>query len=162
MKALFTLIIVCTVSVLAAQNNYEFIFKYGINKKNILDTKENKFTKDMVTDSAITTELKLTVKEKKHIYKKLMEIGFFELPEKYQVKIMPDEKVAGLSPCSQYELIVLKNGNNKSVSWNNCIVPATVKDEQFDQLMELTNLINSILTKKKEYRNLPDPKGKYY
>ena len=154
------LLITTATVALMAQNKCEFIFKYGVGKKNVLNTRGGMFTKDMVSDPAITIPMKLTRKEKKHIYKKLVEIHFFDLPENYEYKIISGETITQVNPCSTYELEIFRNDADKVVNWNNC--SPSVKDSEFQKLMDLADLINSIVVKKQNYKNLPQPKSAYH
>lgn len=40
--------------------NFNFVFNYGVNSKNQLDTIKGQYTKDMTTEASITTDLKLS------------------------------------------------------------------------------------------------------
>ena len=159
---IFSILFIITVlsSSALAQRKYEFIFKYGVGKKNILNTRENKFTKDRVIDSSFTVSLKFTLKEKRLVYKKLNEANFFKLPEIYKYNIETFEEVFQRNPCNEYEFILLQGPINKTVKWDDCI-QSTTKDPQFEKLMELSNYINSILIKKNSYKKLPKPRSGY-
>ncbi len=71
-------------------SGFNFIFKYGVTAGNILDTFQNTFTKDMVTDAPITVTLTLTQEEKDLIYRKMVEIGFFDFPADFNDRIPAD------------------------------------------------------------------------
>ncbi len=50
------------------ESNFNLIFKYGVGAKNILDTFEATYTKDMVMDPPITVALPLSEEEMGQIY----------------------------------------------------------------------------------------------
>ena len=61
--------------------DFDFVLRYGVGVKNVLDTAAGTFTKDMVTQPAVTTDLSLTSDELKQVYEWLREIDFWEYPE---------------------------------------------------------------------------------
>ena len=60
----------------------------------ILDTFKGTYTKDMVMDPSITVPLSLSEEEMDRIYQKMVEIDFFNYPDKFSVSVPPGELLA--------------------------------------------------------------------
>ena len=65
------------------KGDFNLLFKYGVGAKNVLDTFDNTYTKDMVIGSPITIRLYLSDEEIEQIRQKMFEIGFFSYPESF-------------------------------------------------------------------------------
>ena len=61
-------------------SDFDLIFKYGVGAKNELNTYNGTYVKDMVTAPSVTTNLSLTIEEKRQILQRIAEIGFFTYP----------------------------------------------------------------------------------
>jgi len=155
---LFTLLVGCATTQSKQKNNnsteiyptdFNFIFSYGVLKKNQLNTLNNSFTKDLIIDGLKTIELKMTEAEKKQIFMYMEEINLFEY----------SNEIEGmrLNPESGYEFDITYNGIEKKVRWigefNN-----TQRDNEFKNL---TKMIIEIIKAKDEYKELPETNGYY-
>ncbi len=140
------------------ESNFNLIFKYGVSAKNILDTFEGTYTKDMVMAPSITVNLFLTEEELDRIYKKMVEIDFFSYPEKFKVSPSPGEIVGIVTPYSRYYFRVEYDSQIKELSWDDELI---YKDEKADRLRELIKLIRDIIESKEAYKKLPTPTSGY-
>lgn len=128
--------------------SFDFIFKYGVGAKNILDTFNDTYTKDMITDDPITISLKLTDEELDGIRQKIEELNLFQAKEESQIKML-------MNPCTDYDLIVQTFAVQRRASSDGCTQGI---DQQF---AAFETYIRSILETKTEYRALPEPQGGY-
>jgi hypothetical protein len=140
------------------ESSFNFIFKYGVTARNVLNTFQGTFTKDMVLDPAITTELTLTEMEMDSIYQKMEEIEFFSYHDEFEVEVPESEVIGMITPYSTYYFEVEYASGTKEVKWEDKI---TNTDEKADKLRELIDLIINIIELKPEYQNLPTPSGGY-
>jgi hypothetical protein len=138
-----------------SSSDFNLVFKYGIGGKNVLDTFENKFTKDMIAAPSITVDFKLTPAEMESIRQKINELDLLNKESK-----VGDMNV-GMTPCSNYYL-KLQDGAvakeiawGREVSWDNCSGEISIAYGQFSDFM--INLIES----KKEFKDLPEAQGGY-
>ncbi|MHB1127082.1 MAG: hypothetical protein ACYC2T_09015 [Bacillota bacterium] len=134
-------------------SNFQFVLKYGVGAKNVLDTSKETFTKDLVIAGTATTKLRLTPGERQTIYKQMRNIDILSYPE----VIKP---VDGLSvtPNVSYSLTISFGNIKKSIYWDG------MSDLKGQRSVELRNLINNIMTlieSKKEYKKLPPAQGGY-
>jgi hypothetical protein len=140
------------------ESNFNLIFKYGVMAKNELNTFNGTYTRDMVSDPSITVELSLTEEELDSIYEKMVEIDFFNYPDKFAI-IVPFSKPHGIvTPYSSYYFKIQHDSEVKELWWADEII---YEDIQADKLTELINLIRDIIESKDEYKELPEPTGGY-
>jgi len=140
------------------ESDFNFIFKYGVTAKNELDTFKGKFTKDMVSDPPITVKLSLTEEEKNSIYQKMVEIDFFDYPDRFSVSVPPGELTGMVTPYLTYYFKVAYDSQVKELWWDDEI---TNPDQRADKLRELISLVRNIVESKEEYKKLPEPRSGY-
>ena len=141
--------------------NFNFVFRYGIMAKNILDTFQGTYSKDMVADPNIMIYLSLSEEELDRIYDKMVEIDFFNYPDKFSVSGPPGVPTGIKTPYSSYYFKVEYNSMIKELWWNDQIVYKDYQDEKADRLRELIMLIRDIVESKEEYKKLPEPTSAY-
>ena len=140
------------------QTGFNLIFKYGVGAKNELNAFEGSYTRDMVQDPSITVNLSLSQEELDMIYQKMVEIDFFDYPDKFSVPIPPDGMVTSVTPYSSYYFKVEYDSKVKELRWEAEIIN---KNEEADKLRELIKLIRDIVESREEYKKLPTPTGGY-
>ena len=138
--------------------NFNLIFRYGVMSKNILDTFQGTFSKDMVRDPSITIDLSLSQEEMDSIYQKMVEIDFFNYPDEFKVPVPPDGLVQIVTPYSSYYFRVKYGSEIKELRWKDEIKNENIKA---DKLRELIKLIRDIIESKEEYQKLPEPTSGY-
>jgi len=138
--------------------SFNFVFRYGVTARNKLDTFGKTYTKDMVIDPPVKIKMSLTDEEMNKIYQKMLEINFFDYPDEFSVTVPIGESTGMVTPCSSYYFKVSDESRIKELSWDDCI---TNKNERADKLRKLIRYIESIIESKKEYKELPTPKGGY-
>ena len=143
------------------ESDFNLIFKYGVGAKNELNTFEETYTKDMVMDPPITVNLALSQEEMDRIYQKMVEIDFFNYPDRFSVSVPPGVPTAIRTPYSSYYFKVEYNSKIKELWWNDQIVYKDYKDEKADRLRELIRLIRDIVESTEEYQKLPEPTSGY-
>ncbi len=133
--------------------DFNFILNYGINAKNQLNTIEGTYTKDMVLEASITTDLILSDEEMDIIYLTMKDINILNYPESFTPK---SNTMA--TPFQTYSIKIYYDGKEKSIYW---------KDENISKAKEATQLralferIKEFIYNKEEYKKLPQPKSGY-
>ena len=153
----------CGLSTNLVQNNqsFHFILKYGQYAKNVLNTFEGTFTKDMVVDSIITIKFALSQEELDSIQNKMVEINIFEYPEKYQPwqdDGPPSNSVIDHTSYNTYYFKIQLGNQLKEIFWTDSNWSKATK------AIRLRNLISQIvmmIESKKEFKKLPPPLGLY-
>ena len=125
---------------------------------NILDTFQDTYIKDMISEPPIVIGFSLTPEEMDTIYQKMVDIDFFSYPDEFEVTVPEEELVQLVTPYSYYYFKVQYNGRTKELTWEDKI---SNPDEKADKLKELIHLIRDIIEIKPEYQVLPEPSGGY-
>lgn len=133
--------------------DFNFIFSYGVDAKNQIDTLKVKFTKDMVMDPSVTTDLKLSDKEMESIYNEMREINILSYPDNYAPKTNTKQ-----TPYCTYSLKVIYNGVEKNIYW---VDESASESSKAVKLRKLFNNIQQMIINKDEYKKLPPANGGY-
>jgi len=129
--------------------DFNFVFHYGVNHKNKIDTFENTYTKDLIIDGLIKVPFELSDEEKKRIYEKMQDIHLFDYPE-YSAGVSSE-------PSPGYIFVIEHNGEQQTVGWSGGFT-SKKRDREFQSLV---NLIIEIIESHEEYKSLPEAKGGY-
>ena len=133
--------------------DFEFVFKYGVNTRNILNTSAGTYTKDLILDPPVTTKLTLTERELDTIWSLIQENGFYTLEEQSWARSH------SIAPEYKYTLIVQANGNpDTEITMTDLYHSYKPNEEAF---FNITKKIVSIIESKPEYKALPEPRGGY-
>lgn len=124
-----------------------FIFSYGVDSKNKLDTIKGQFTKDMITEPSVTINLKLSEQDMDNIYSEIRRINILDYPDSFKPKDNVMQK-----PYYTYNFQIISDGINKSISWED---NSDSQSEDAIQLRELFKKIQQIIESKEEYKKLP-------
>jgi len=138
--------------------HFHFIFKYGPMAKDVLNTFNGTYTWDMVIGPSVTINMTLTEEDLDRIFRKMIEINFFDYPEKF---VVPQKDVDGIvTPFDKYRFFVEYCGINKTVNWDAEEIYKK-RNNEATSLKELCDLIKEIIESKPEYKTLPEPRGAY-
>ena len=131
----------------------QIVFKYGVNTRNILNTSAGTYTKDLIQDPPITTELTLTKRELDTIWSLIQENGFYTLEEQSWARSH------SIAPEYKYNLIVQAKGYpDTEITMTDLYHSYKPNEEAF---FNITKKIVSIIESKPEYKALPKPRGGY-
>ena len=103
--------------------DFNFVFNYGINAKNQLDTLKGQYTKDMVSDPSVTTDLILSDEELNKIYLEMRKINTLNYSEHFNPKSNMRQ-----TPFQTYSIKIVIDGKEKIIDW---------KDESVSENKEL-------------------------
>ena len=133
--------------------NFNFIFSYGVGAKNQLDTFKGQFTKDMVMDPSITTDLKLSDEDMDTIYSELRKINILAYEENFQPKGYTES-----TPYVTYSFSMTADGIEKKITWFD---ENDSNTKEAVQLRELFYKIKDMIESTEEYKKLPTAKPGY-
>jgi hypothetical protein len=134
---------------LAEQDYFAFRLEYGVDRKNVIDTKNSEIVKDLQNgEMASVMDFQFSESETQQIYKILVLGGY--LGEK-QVSTQCKEK-----PLYSYKLKVWINQGERDMEWNRCD-----NSDDGTQMTKVTEDIIAILKKNETYKGLPEVKGDY-
>ena len=137
----------------AKPKEFNFVLNYGICAKNQIDTIKGQYTKDMITEPAITTNLVLTEEEMNTIYFEMRKINILSYPDKFTPMSFKRQ-----TPFMTYSIKIFINGKEKNIYWKDEKVSESKKAVK---LRELFRKIDKIIERKEEYKKLPEAKGGY-
>jgi hypothetical protein len=134
-------------------SDFGFVFNYGVGAKNQLDTFNGTYTKDMVTEPAIITSLKLSDQEMNEIYSEMKSIEIQRYPNTFAPK-----SNGRVTPFETYSIEIIVDGGEKSIYWED---KNGSKSKDAVQLRNLFNKIRKIISEKDKYKKLPKAKAGY-
>jgi hypothetical protein len=138
-------------------NPINFTFKYGVTAKNILNTSDCTYQKDLILDPPIITHLKFTREELNSIFILMQSIDFFNYPDTFQIHV-PGDTISEITPSIKYYYDVKIASLCKELYWNDSII---YPDTLSEKLRYLNNYIINIIVSKETYKALPEPRGGY-
>jgi hypothetical protein len=133
--------------------DFNFVFSYGVGSKNQLDTIKGQYTKDMVTEPSLSTNLKLSDENMDNIYSEIRKINILGYPDSFN----PKNNVTR-NPYHTYNFKIIVDGVEKNISW---VDENVSQSKEAVQLRELFEKIQEIIEGKEEYKKLPEAKGGY-
>lgn len=133
--------------------DFNFVFNFGVGAKNQLDTTKEQFTKDMVREPSVSTKMVLTEEEMNSIYSEMKKIDIMNYPDNFTPKGAVETK-----PSSNFSIIIIANGIEKKIYWQNV---QGSKTKAATQLKKLLNNIFKIIINKEEFKKLPPAKDTY-
>ncbi|MCR4280470.1 MAG: hypothetical protein NUV82_03540 [Candidatus Komeilibacteria bacterium] len=129
--------------------DFDFIFRYGVDAKNELNTISDRFTRDMVMEPAVTVEMRLSEEEMADIYQKIVRLNLLSKDPN------PSKNTRYVTPCSTYSLNVSMDGVNDELKWSDCQAEIDINFRVF------TDYLIQLIHAHPEYKNLPVPTGGY-
>jgi len=139
--------------------DFSFVFNYGVDSKNQLDSTKGQYTKDMVSDPSVTLDLILSDEELDFIYSEMKKIKILNYPEEFK----PENNLMS-KPFVTYSLKIIFNGREKNIHWEYGNVwgdEIVSETKEAIELRELFKTIKEIIINKDEYKKLPQAKGGY-
>jgi hypothetical protein len=134
---------------LAEQDYFAFRLEYGVERKNLIDTKNLEIVKDLQNGEMTSVmDFQFSKSELQQIYKILVLGGY--LAEK-QISTQCKEK-----PQYSYNLKVWINQGDRDFEWNRCD-----DSEDGKQMTKIAESIVEVLKNNKVYQELPKVKGDY-
>lgn len=133
--------------------DFDIYYSFGVGEKNIFDTKNDLWIKDMVCDPSLNYTVALTQNEKKVIYEAIVKNDFFSLKE----NMLPSSGVS-CEPSSGLTLQVTADEKTKTVRW---MCGYSESNPDYLKLKSITNTIQNIISKKESEMSVPEPKCGY-
>lgn len=128
----------------------EIQLQYGFTDE--LNTFDGMFTKDLVMDGSITVEFWLSKEDQESIKVLADQVSFFNLP-----KIIPAISNAAITPDPSPDRLRIRIGNmDNTVVW---FYPEDPENNNFKNIIKLSNYIMSIVRNNKIYKTLPEARG---
>jgi len=164
-KFLFIFILAPVIAVGQPAKKFEFVYSITSMPGTVPNTyysSENLFIRNMVIDPPQKIKIKLTKKERQQIENKINEINFFSYPEVYKFERVDTPAYASVpSVCSKYSVTAFVKEWPKQVSWNDCHGGGKSKNNNYENLQELSALIWNIIVSKKNFKKAKQLRAQY-
>lgn len=143
--------------------DFNLIFRYGVDARNILNTFDSTFTRDMIVDSSFVIKLVLTSQELDTIYDLFKMIDFYCYPDTFEplqatTNAKGERVVLDVSPHPTYVFTIQSGGKIKNLWWDKW---TESQSDEAKRLREVIMHIRRTIESKPEYKRLPKPKGHY-
>ncbi|MDQ0116271.1 hypothetical protein [Paenibacillus harenae] len=125
------------------------MMKYGVMYKNELNTHENTFTKDLVMNGVVTTDLTLSEQQMNDIQNLMEQMDIETYRGTNEGNIM--------EPSSGYQFDIQWKGKPLLVDWRGVFGD----DKKAEQMRKLTQLIIGMIESNDAYKKLPAIRGGY-
>lgn len=133
--------------------DFQFLVTYGVGGKNQIDTFTMTLEKDLIADGTATAHpFTFSSEELQAIYSEMKRINLAE------PKVLDAKTNCFKHPYVNYYLKVQYGGQTKEFSFSDHSCHLTADGEQ---LKALIDFIRKVAESKKEYQQLPEPKGGY-
>lgn len=130
--------------------DFNFVLRYGVEAKNVLDTRRETFTYDMISDPSITVHLALASEEMAEIYARLRDVDFWSYPL--------DLKTASAFPTTRYEMSVSGADLEHATKGNDLHYAASLRAVALWKLIER---VQEMIMATDAFKALPEPRGGY-
>lgn len=151
-----------TESLMKDYTKFNFILNYGIKGKNQLNTINKTFSKDMIIDPNITTNLALNKEEIIFIFNEMRRINLFNYPKDvdsfFKQHLTPEQIEASPTQYEIFELKVIYGDKEKYIYWSDMYQD---KSKLAVNLRNLFSKIKNIIVNHDEYKKLPVSSSSY-
>jgi len=133
--------------------NFAFSFAFGTCNTDVLDTFEHTYTREIDFEESVTIPVVLTEAELAKIYRKMVEINFFDYPEVFQIPVKEGETVGMVTPAPSYRFVVRLGEVTETVAWTDEIIEPN--SPEADALRELIQALMQIIESHPDIQGLP-------
>jgi len=153
------LILVACLFILGACSNlpeempedFNFVLNYGFEARDMINTFENTYTKNMILNDDITVEMIFSDEEMQMIYEEMKEAEILHSAEKATKSQCAD-------PHEENKLKITLNDEIYQREW----ITSSCDKAPDNKLSDFINFVHQeIIMKKEEYNELPEPSGGY-
>jgi hypothetical protein len=139
-------------------SDFQIFYSFGVGEGNVLDTKNNLYEKDMVSQPDKNYTFILSNSEKKEIYDVIILNDLFDLKDEF-TKNCDIRGCINVQPESGLTLKVTIEGKSKTIKWRSSYIDG--KDSEIKRLFNVTGTINTIIQNKEKEMNIEQPKDGY-
>ncbi|MBS3143003.1 hypothetical protein J4464_06460 [Candidatus Woesearchaeota archaeon] len=140
-------------------SQFDIYYSSGVGEKNILDTKNNRYVKDMVCDPLREYTVQLTESEKTVIYASIVQNDLFNVKDEF-TKNCDWRGCRGMNPLSTITLKITVDEKTKTIKWSADYINMK-KDPEVKRFLNVTNTIRDIIVDKENEMNIEKPKCGY-
>ncbi len=139
-------------------SQYDLYYSFGVGEKNILDTKNNLYVKDMVCDPSKKYDFQLTGAEKTKIYNSILENDLFNIKDEF-TENCDWRGCQEVTPLSISTLKITVDSKTKTIKWRANYI--NKDDPELKRFRNVVNVIQNIISQKEKEMNIEQPKCGY-
>jgi hypothetical protein len=134
---------------------FDIYYSFGVGEINILDTKNNLYTKDMVCDPSKEYDFKLTDYEKTEIHNSILQNDLFNIKDDFTENCDESGICQEVTPLSTATLIITIDEKIETIKYSaNYIFP---DDPELQKFQNVVMVIQDIISQKEEEMNIKPP-----
>lgn len=137
----------------------EIYYSFGVGEKNILDTKNNLYIKDMICDLVKEYTIQLSDGEKTIIYNSIKENDLFNIKDELTENCDTEGKCFNVEPISTSTLKITLNGVTKIIKWSANYIETG--DPDLKKFMKVVKVIQNIISQKEKEKRIEQPQCGY-
>lgn len=137
----------------------EIYYSFGVGEKNILETKNNLYVKDMVCEPAKEYTWQLSDAEETIIYNSIKENDLFQIKDELTKNCDAENKCFNVEPFSTATLKIALDGATKTIKWSANYIETD--DPDLKKFMNVVKIIQDIISQKEKESQIEQPKCGY-
>lgn len=143
-----------------AELGFDIYSSFGVGEKNIIDTKNDLYIKDMICDGLVEEyDFQLTEAEKMSIYNSVLENDLFTIKDEFTEKCDLEGNCLGVSPLSTTTLKITLDGKTKIIKWSGDYIDGD--DPELEKFQNVEKVIQNIIFQKEKEMNIEQPQCGY-
>ncbi len=143
-----------------AELGFDIYYSFGVGEKNIIDTKNDLYIKDMICDGLVEEyDFQLTEAEKMSIYNSVLENDLFTIKDEFTENCDLEGKCLAVTPLSTTTLKITLDGKTKIIKWSGDYIDED--DPELEKFQNVEKVIQNIIFQKEKEMNIEQPQCGY-
>lgn len=127
---------------------FDIYYSFGVGEKNILDTKNNVYVKDMICEPSIEYSIQLSDEEKTRIYNSITENDLLNVKDDFTENCDENGICQSVDPTSTATLKIMIDGKTKTIKWSENYIAQ--HDQELKKFQNVVKVIQEILSQKEK------------
>ena len=141
-------------------SQFEIYYSFGVDEKNILDTKNNLYVKDLICGGLSEDyDFQLTESEKMTIYNSVLENDLFNIKEDFAENCDSEGLCQIITPLYSATLKITKDGKTKTIKYSGEYIYEN--DPELKKFLNVEKVIRDIISQKEKEMNIEQPQCGY-
>ena len=136
-------------------SQFDIYYSFGVGEKNILDTENDIYVKDMVCDSSKEYSVQLTEAEKTEIYNSISENYLFAIKKDFTKNCNEKGICQSVEPLLSATLNIAANGKIKIIKWSANYIDND--DPELKRFQNVLKIIQDIISQKEKEMIIEQP-----
>lgn len=133
-------------------SQFDVYYSFGVGEKNILDTKNNLYTKDMICDPSKEYDFKLTDSEKTEIYDSVLENDLWNIKDDFTENCDESGICQSIEPLSTATLTITTDEKTKTIKYSENYI--FKDDPELQKFQNVVGVLQNIISQREEAMNI--------